>query len=338
MADIQYISQITLPSGNTYVIKDKEARELIAGGVHYRGVTTTALTDGSTTNPIQIGGQSYTAESGDLVIYQETNKPDREFIWNGSSWDEFGIGIGTLGALAFKNSAQGEYVKPTGEGSVSYDKATSFNGTTATLTVGGTIPTYESRTTVDLEVTAPTSKFLTNVTTEQNQVDVTAKTGYTGTAGVATIIDTTSFTQASLTTKNYGFSTSQEVLASATYNPSTETLAFGTVTAGTQDVLSNAEFGTNFYQPGKDTVFPQYEIQANNVVTSISKNDGDAVTSAVLFDGSTSGTISIESGVTTGEDSQVSFTGTYTPTGTITQTPTSATVTVATITATVTVE
>ena len=187
-----YISQITLPSGSTYILKDAELRaavgiqdydtgvayskgdylfydgklyivnaditdsantkfsdvnttpttvnddinkkynelkELIDGGVHYRGVTTTALTDGSTTNPITIKGESYTAQVGDLVIYQAANKPDREFIWNSSSWDEFGIGIGTLGALAFKNSATGEYTKPTGSGTVNIPATFKFTGT-----------------------------------------------------------------------------------------------------------------------------------------------------------------------------------------------------------------
>ncbi len=50
------ISKITLPSGTSYDIKDATARELIAsietsitGAMSYVGVTTTALTDGSTT-------------------------------------------------------------------------------------------------------------------------------------------------------------------------------------------------------------------------------------------------------------------------------------------------
>jgi len=41
---------------------------LIAGGIHYRGKTSTALYDGATTNPITINSVSYTAEQGDMVI------------------------------------------------------------------------------------------------------------------------------------------------------------------------------------------------------------------------------------------------------------------------------
>ena len=51
------ISKITLPSGNTYDLKDAGARSLISqlqSYTDYLGVTTTALVDGSTTNPIVI--------------------------------------------------------------------------------------------------------------------------------------------------------------------------------------------------------------------------------------------------------------------------------------------
>lgn len=41
----------------------------IAGGVHYVGKTTTSLYDWARTNPIVIGGNSYTAKAGDMVIY-----------------------------------------------------------------------------------------------------------------------------------------------------------------------------------------------------------------------------------------------------------------------------
>lgn len=46
----------------------KRLAGLIAGGIHYRGKTTTSLYDGATTNPITINGAAYTAETGDLVI------------------------------------------------------------------------------------------------------------------------------------------------------------------------------------------------------------------------------------------------------------------------------
>ena len=53
----------------------------------FLGTTTTALTDGATTNPITISGASTTAAKGDVVMVSGT---DQEFIWTGSAWEEFG--------------------------------------------------------------------------------------------------------------------------------------------------------------------------------------------------------------------------------------------------------
>lgn len=55
------------------------------GGIVLVGETTTALTDGATTNPITVDGQSYTAQANDAVIYQ-----NKEFLFDGTKWHEFG--------------------------------------------------------------------------------------------------------------------------------------------------------------------------------------------------------------------------------------------------------
>ena len=56
------------------------------GGIRPIGVTTTPIYDGATTNPIQINGESYTAETGDMVTYQST-----EFLFNVNEvWQELG--------------------------------------------------------------------------------------------------------------------------------------------------------------------------------------------------------------------------------------------------------
>lgn len=101
MADL---SKITLPSGTTYDIKDATAREMIeglSGYTKYLGVTTTAISDGDTTNPITINGESVTAVNGDIANYQS-----KEFIFNGTAWQEFGD-LSGLGDLAFKDTASG---------------------------------------------------------------------------------------------------------------------------------------------------------------------------------------------------------------------------------------
>lgn len=50
---------------------------------NYIGVTTTELTDGSTTNPIMINGESVTAVTGDMVFYSSN-----AYTWNGSIWQQ----------------------------------------------------------------------------------------------------------------------------------------------------------------------------------------------------------------------------------------------------------
>ena len=127
MADL---SKITLPNGTTYDLKDAQARsdiadirQAIAGGLTFRGETTTALTDGATTNPITINGGSYTAVSGDLVIYG-----DKEFLFDGAKWIEMGD-LSLLGALAYKDSASASY---TPAGTVSQP---SFTGSASAVTI-----------------------------------------------------------------------------------------------------------------------------------------------------------------------------------------------------------
>lgn len=107
------IKQVTLPSGTTYDLVDAGARSLISdlqAYTDYLGVTTTALTDGATTNPIVINGESVTAKKGNIANYGSA-----EFIFNGTAWQEFGD-LSGLGDLAFEDTAEGSY---TPQGSVS---------------------------------------------------------------------------------------------------------------------------------------------------------------------------------------------------------------------------
>lgn len=182
----------------------KRIEGIISGGIHYRGKTTTALFDGASTNPITIGGSSYTAEAGDMVIlklfggsgiataytsgvayavntyikdsslyYITTaaitaeenlsitaieNKLDKitsepEFLFDGLVWNLLGSIADGLGDLAFKDTAQGQYIKPTGSGSVSIKNYTETTKYLARTTIVGTNGTIDAS-----EVTGGTSK------------------------------------------------------------------------------------------------------------------------------------------------------------------------------------
>ena len=106
MADI---SKITLPSGNSYDLKDATAREAIAalqGGSYFLGVTTSNISDGSTTNPVTIQVTSSTTESKTAVNGNMVIKGNKEFVWYGASntghWVEFG-NLDNIGELGYMN-------------------------------------------------------------------------------------------------------------------------------------------------------------------------------------------------------------------------------------------
>lgn len=124
----QYISQLNV-GGVTYDIKDLEARALAQGGIHYIGVTTTALTDGATTSPIVIDSANVTPKKGDLALYAETGGEHTEYLWNGAHWDR--LGYGKFGDLAYKNSASGSV-------DLGHDHNFTFEDATANLSGGAT--------------------------------------------------------------------------------------------------------------------------------------------------------------------------------------------------------
>ena len=109
------IDHITLPSGTTYEIADAVARAQQVGAIILRGETSTNLTDGSSTNPIQINGQSYTAVANDAVFHG-----NKEYVFDGEVWHEFGDMSG-LGSLAAKNTASGNF---TPAGTIAVNAAT----------------------------------------------------------------------------------------------------------------------------------------------------------------------------------------------------------------------
>lgn len=198
MADI---SQITLPSGSTYYIKDAFARNKIDGlesrvdslsgidALAFKGVSDIPLTDGGVEEPV-INGVTKTIDSlnvGDIYFYEE-----REYIWGPNPeydhedesssqyiWHELGRLTG-LGGLAYKSTATTAYtpqgtisatfsgIEFTATGSTAYRPTGSisqptFGGTSTHLVLGGTFTPSGSVTIETMNKVLGTSVTTTNV-------------------------------------------------------------------------------------------------------------------------------------------------------------------------------
>lgn len=143
MADI---SKLTLPSGQTYNLKDAQARadiaaiqDAIAGGVTFMGVTTTALTDGATAASIVINENTITSVKGYLVVYN-----NKEFVYDGTKWIEMGD-LSLIGDLGWKDTASGDFTpagtvsKPTFTGAESTVTITAADNTNGNYQPKGTV-------------------------------------------------------------------------------------------------------------------------------------------------------------------------------------------------------
>lgn len=190
MADI---SEITLPSGVTYDIKDATARSEISilkgsgtGAMHYAGVTTTKLENGSSTSPIKINEADYTPSNGDVVIYGQL-----EFVWSTSDkkWHEFGS-TGSLKGLAFKDSASASYT-PAGSVSAPTVSVAVNTASVTPITGVGTLPNFTasvSNETLKLEFSAgslPTKGEEVTVATGIKSASASAP-AFTGTSATIT--------------------------------------------------------------------------------------------------------------------------------------------------------
>lgn len=135
-----YLSKITLPvdvSGTKtnveFTLKDAEARQMIedlGNALYWAGVTTSALTDGATTNPIVVLGENVEVHTGAVASYDGL-----EFVFNGTAWQAFGHA--NFGALAFKSSASGTY---TPAGSVAITAGTDSTDSVVGVSANGTLP------------------------------------------------------------------------------------------------------------------------------------------------------------------------------------------------------
>ena len=179
------LSTLTIPvlsdgqvTNVTYDIKDAKAREDIANlgsAVYWIGVTTTQLTDGATTNPITVNGQSITVKTGGMAQYD-----GEEYVWSSSAWQL--LGQANFGALAFKSSASSSY---TPAGTVSVSQGTDSTTTVNSITAVGTLPTF----TVSSENLTYTAGTLPTKSSDQTVVTAsgTRTASFSGTSTTITV-------------------------------------------------------------------------------------------------------------------------------------------------------
>lgn len=303
------ISKITLPSGTSYDIKDSTARQQIedisrsiTGAMSYVGVTTTALSDGATTNPITIDGSTYNAKSGDVAIYGE-----KEFVFNGTRWNEFGD-MGSLKALAFKDSTTATY---TPAGSVSQPTFTGSESTVAITAADNSNGNYQPKGTVSKPTFTGSASTASGKFTPEGTVALTtgnktatvskASSGtatYTpeGTVSVPTIsVDTAGSTATVNSITNVG--TLPDF--SATVADENLTLGWSAGTLPTKGANQTVKTGDATYKSSQ----PAFTGTGARLVTG-----NIAVPTSATFTG-TEGDVSVE-GTPNGSVSQPTFTGT----------------------------
>lgn len=256
------ISKITLPSGQTYYIKDEEARsqiQALVGGdaVVFMGVSTTKLTDGGSEIPT-VGGETVTPATGQLFFYGT-----EQFVWGpDGAWHGLGS-LDSLGELSKKDSATGNY---TPKGTVSQP---TFSGTSSTVTITATdnpSGNYQpkgsisggaftgSSTTFTGKFTPSGGVTTTTATTENKTATVSTTTGtatytpggsvsqptFTGTANTSTGKFTPSG-QVNLTKTNKTATVSKAASGAATYTPEGSVAAptISVKTAGSTQTIKN---------------------------------------------------------------------------------------------------
>lgn len=313
MADI---SKITLPSGQSYDLKDAAARadiediqRAISGGLKFIGETTTALTDGATTNPITINGESVTAVSGNLVLYG-----NKEFLFDGAKWIEMGD-LSLLGALAYKNSASGTY---TPAGTVSQP---SFTGSSASVTIEATdsaTGNYQPKGTVSQPTFSGSSMTSSGSFTPAGSVSVSTNATVNKTAtvapaatGEATYTPAGSVSAPTISVASAGSTTTVNSITAVGSLPSfTATVASETLTMGWNAGTLPTKGSNTTVKTGDASYSASQPSFSGTGVRLVTGNIAVPSTYTASFTG-TEGSVSV-SGTPSGTVSQPTFTGTKT--------------------------
>ena len=185
------ISKVTLPSGNTYDIKDATARALIAGGIAFSvawdGNSTPVVANIPAGVVVTYSATDYTgtktassAEPGTFYLVKTgtgTNKYDEYVVANGA-WEKLGtqeVDLSGLGTLAYKDSV----TLNTGSGDVVLGEATTFTNSSSSVS-------FAAHTTD--KCLGSDATFTTSVTPTTTNIKATASGTAVGADGTDTFV------------------------------------------------------------------------------------------------------------------------------------------------------
>ena len=289
------IKQITLPSGTTYDIVDQGARDLIDALGNYTvflGVTSTALTDGATTNPVIINGESVTARTGDIVTYGS-----EEFIFNGTAWQSFGD-LSGLGSLAFKDSASGSF---TPAGNITVGTTASKHAVSKALS-GAT--TYTPEGTVSFVSTGAKAYAVSKASTGTATYTPEGSVGLTATA---TDIE---LERAAGTSSNYTVKEAKTVSVGTTSTTPTITVAEGTSSNGYQ-VKGTVSTPTITVTPSTTTVNSITDVGTLPTLTTTVANENLTISWSQGTLPTKGSDTTVATGIQSASSTQPTFTGGY---------------------------
>ena len=232
------ISKITLPSGNTYDIKDAVARQAIAGGISYivawNGSSTPVVANIPAGVTVTYNGTDYTgtlaassAQAGAFYLVSSSSTANNKYseyvaadIGGTKTWEKLGdmeIDLSDLGDLAYKDNVT--LAKGSGD-NVLGESTTFTNGSSAVTFSGGSTDTFVK------SYPGSTSKLVT-----------TSVPNVTGNTNV-TIPNVTSTGSASSWAFSMGTGTDSETLIISGANGSAPTL--GTALSASKVTLGTA--------------------------------------------------------------------------------------------------
>lgn len=163
-------------------------KSAVTGGVHFIGISSTAITDGGTEKPT-INNTAKTPTQGDVVIYNT-----KEYIWTGSLWKELGD-QGRLATLESKidnleytdpDYAAGKVVtkvtQTDGQITVTHDTLSSADVSHDSTTVDAALDDHSSRIAAAEGKLDGVTKVTTSITNAINNLNVSEPTASTSTS------------------------------------------------------------------------------------------------------------------------------------------------------------